>query len=197
MWEDSEQPVPILVNGYTSSVRPNLASALSHFRQEKGPFTDVPLWIDAISIDQSNIAERNWQVRIMTKIYTKSQKRPTFGLESQEETQFAMAKMQASLYVSLVGRHKTCLMWPGVNGLLLQVEATSLHLRSTHNVARSRRRLPGHSLPKFRPDRRSVRMSARKRYFWHYEVSSTIDTIRSYECTDPRGKKYMLLIQSF
>ena len=51
----------------TLSVRRNLESALRHLRQ---PNASRVLWIDAICIDQTNLAERNHEVNRMGKIYT-------------------------------------------------------------------------------------------------------------------------------
>ena len=94
-WGDSEKSVPILVNGYTYKVRPNLASALSHLRQVKGSKREIPLWIDALSIDQSNIPERNQQVRLMTKIFEQAAKVYVWLGVPTEKTELAMAKLQA------------------------------------------------------------------------------------------------------
>ena len=94
-WGDSEKPIPILVNGYTHKVQPNLASALSHLRQVKDCRRNIPLWIDALSIDQSNIPERNQQVRLMTKIFEQATKVYVWLGVPTEETELAMAKLQA------------------------------------------------------------------------------------------------------
>jgi len=57
----------VSINGLQFAVRPNLFHCLNELRRP----TDVQtLWIDAISIDQTNIAERSHQVRSMDKIYT-------------------------------------------------------------------------------------------------------------------------------
>lgn len=50
-------------------VRKNLLDALFHLRQPKGTIT---VWIDALCIDQSNILERNVQVRRMKSLYNKA-----------------------------------------------------------------------------------------------------------------------------
>ncbi|KAL9624732.1 MAG: hypothetical protein Q9160_001086 [Pyrenula sp. 1 TL-2023] len=48
-------------------VRKNLVEALKHFRHEK---RDLYLWIDALCIDQSNLTERNAQVRRINALYS-------------------------------------------------------------------------------------------------------------------------------
>lgn len=60
----------ISVDGQPFAIRENLFQALSCLRpQLKAPAASVPLWIDAISIDQGNIQERNHQVQMMASIY--------------------------------------------------------------------------------------------------------------------------------
>jgi hypothetical protein len=57
----------VSINGLQFAIRPNLFHCLNELRLP----TDVQtLWIDAISIDQANVAERNHQVRSMDRIYT-------------------------------------------------------------------------------------------------------------------------------
>lgn len=50
-------------------VRKNLLEALRHFRHEK---IDLYLWIDALCIDQSNLTERNAQVRRINALYSRA-----------------------------------------------------------------------------------------------------------------------------
>lgn len=61
----SEQPV--YINGHPRRTTANLLSALRHFRHRS---EIKPLWVDAISINQSDELERNQQVKLMRKIYT-------------------------------------------------------------------------------------------------------------------------------
>ncbi|TVY34191.1 Heterokaryon incompatibility protein 6,OR allele [Lachnellula subtilissima] len=77
----------IFLNGYTVSVRENLWRALWHLRKRAG-WRDVTcesdmlhygasaawlcrskIWIDALCVNQSDITERNHQVRLMAQIY--------------------------------------------------------------------------------------------------------------------------------
>jgi hypothetical protein len=54
------------LNGQRKSIRQNLAEAIRAIRM-----TDkvVPLWIDALSIDQNNLIERGIEVKRMARIY--------------------------------------------------------------------------------------------------------------------------------
>jgi hypothetical protein len=64
-WGDDQDPQEITLNGRLHEVYKNLWDAL-YFLQEDSPRT---MWIDALCIDQSNIAERNAQVEKMHLIY--------------------------------------------------------------------------------------------------------------------------------
>ena len=69
----------VKVNGKAFSVRPNLFALIFSFHcsqellydeQTKESYSYEYLWIDALFIDQSNIEERNSQVRLMGTIYS-------------------------------------------------------------------------------------------------------------------------------
>jgi len=65
-WGSPEGPATITLNDHDFRVTQNLHAALRHFRLLNAPRT---IWIDAISINQMSIPERNAQVRIMREIY--------------------------------------------------------------------------------------------------------------------------------
>lgn len=63
----TDQPASIVeVNGHDFLVRKNLFDFLNHARPK---LANQNIWIDAICLDQSNISERNHQVRRMRDIY--------------------------------------------------------------------------------------------------------------------------------
>lgn len=75
VWGDAREHIPIIVNGKRLLVSENLAAAIRDLSSRAmarpgGPhdFSRV-VWIDAICIDQTNMAERNSQVRLMGDIY--------------------------------------------------------------------------------------------------------------------------------
>lgn len=72
MWGDSEPDDwrKIILNGVEFHLRRNLWEALRHLRNGHD---STLFWIDAICIDQDNLAERNRQVRIMGQIYFRAQ----------------------------------------------------------------------------------------------------------------------------
>lgn len=59
----------VLLGGHLVDVRENLWSALWQLRLAD---EDRILWIDALCIDQNNVVERNHQVGLMSRIYTKA-----------------------------------------------------------------------------------------------------------------------------
>lgn len=66
MWGDDTDKVKILLNGAEFRVTQNLFDALQFLRR----VTDRrPVWIDAISINQADISERNRQLQMMPHIY--------------------------------------------------------------------------------------------------------------------------------
>lgn len=67
----SEHPklVPIILNNQLFGIPPNLYLILSHLRS---PTLTLPLWVDAICINQMDMEERNTQVAMMSFIYTRA-----------------------------------------------------------------------------------------------------------------------------
>jgi hypothetical protein len=67
VWGSSETSHTIYLDGWKIPVRTNLWSFLKEFRSRENSKT---LWIDAVCIDQSNLAERSIQVQQMGNIYS-------------------------------------------------------------------------------------------------------------------------------
>lgn len=60
----------MLVDGRKHSIYGSLNSALKAYRE--GPLHDLPLWIDAVSINQENKTEKSQQILLMRQIYSKA-----------------------------------------------------------------------------------------------------------------------------
>jgi hypothetical protein len=71
VWGDDADTVAIILCGRGASVRANLASALRHLRLSDSVRN---LWVDALYINQMDVAERSQQVTLMGEIYTKAEK---------------------------------------------------------------------------------------------------------------------------
>jgi hypothetical protein len=69
-WGNMNDTVPIILNGRTFLVTRNLEKAPRRLRSLK---QDSVFWIDAICINQTDIAERTQQVRLMRTIYEKAE----------------------------------------------------------------------------------------------------------------------------
>lgn len=87
VWGDSILTQNITVNGHTRSATANLATALRHLRFEDKPRM---MWIDAISINQADLAERNQQVSIMNAIYSMATATVIYLSDQSEDTDKAM-----------------------------------------------------------------------------------------------------------
>lgn len=68
-WGLAGQSQTIVIDGHSFSIQPNLHHALLDLRRLKEPRR---LWVDAICIDQANIAEKGEQVSAMASIYSKA-----------------------------------------------------------------------------------------------------------------------------
>ncbi len=70
-WGEPRDDDPtIIVDGHETRIRRNLFECLKHVRFED---EDRYIWIDALSIDQSNTEERTHQVEMMGEIYRKAE----------------------------------------------------------------------------------------------------------------------------
>ncbi|KAF2418262.1 hypothetical protein EJ08DRAFT_557540, partial [Tothia fuscella] len=80
-WGSQKHPVRIELDGHPLKVTRNLCAALRALRD---PHSDRVLWVDALSINQSDISERNAQVPRMTKLYSLADRTVAFlGHEDQ------------------------------------------------------------------------------------------------------------------
>ncbi|KAF2011925.1 HET-domain-containing protein, partial [Aaosphaeria arxii CBS 175.79] len=79
-WGDESTKYDIYVDGQKVQVGFNLFDALKSLRRRKG---GIPIWADAICINQQDIPERNRQIRIMAHIYARAVKVLVFlGIQS-------------------------------------------------------------------------------------------------------------------
>lgn len=69
-WGQPSDDDPIIyLDDHPVRIRANLFHALQHIRRETSLGEDQALWIDSLSIDQSNLSERGHQVQMMCAIY--------------------------------------------------------------------------------------------------------------------------------
>lgn len=73
-WGSPDMTENIVINGLPFEIRANLASALRQLRVKGHGRQDTRyLWVDAVCINQDDIAERNLQVRKMKMIYERAE----------------------------------------------------------------------------------------------------------------------------
>ncbi|KAI3554878.1 hypothetical protein CABS01_11715 [Colletotrichum abscissum] len=70
VWGSPSDTLAIYVDNHVFQATRNLHSALQHIRLFLKPSQVIPLWIDAISINQADTTERSHQVSQMREIYT-------------------------------------------------------------------------------------------------------------------------------
>ncbi|KAK0609410.1 heterokaryon incompatibility protein-domain-containing protein [Immersiella caudata] len=84
VWRSPDNPRKVSINGQELVVTPNLQAALTGLRDL---VLDRVLWVDAICINQEDVAERGRQVRIMAFIYSCANRVTVWlGEESQDST---------------------------------------------------------------------------------------------------------------
>jgi hypothetical protein len=67
-WSDPQATHVLYANGCEFKVRHNLLEALKHMRKKPG-FFKLPIWIDAMCINQDDLGEREAQIQRMDEIY--------------------------------------------------------------------------------------------------------------------------------
>jgi hypothetical protein len=82
----------ILLNGVSQAVTPNLETALRYLRYEDRPRV---LWVDAVCINQNDLAERKAQVLVMGDIYTMAQTTLSWLGEASDDSDDALELIRA------------------------------------------------------------------------------------------------------
>lgn len=96
-WGDPNALRPISLQGRIVQISRNLESTLRHLRYEDRERT---LWIDALSINQSDVIEKTQQVRQMHLIYARTHHLIVWIGERSEDSDIAMQAMR------LIGREQ-------------------------------------------------------------------------------------------
>ncbi|KAH8794798.1 heterokaryon incompatibility protein-domain-containing protein [Hyaloscypha finlandica] len=67
---DSTSRLPIFIDGKSLPAMPNLEAFLRQHREDEAGSTNSMLWIDAICINQDDLAERRQQIGMMCRLYS-------------------------------------------------------------------------------------------------------------------------------
>src|ERR1700753_2040051 len=86
-WGKDEAQEEITINGLRFYIRRNLFDALKRLRRQREHRT---LCIDAICIDQNSVSEKNHQVPLMRKIYTRAEQVVAWLGEEDDDTWLAI-----------------------------------------------------------------------------------------------------------
>jgi hypothetical protein len=91
VWGNEEDQGKIFVEGIERHVTANLCRALRSIRHES---KELPLWVDAVCINQQNSKERSQQVRFMGSIYAAARSTIIYLGESDEESDWAIEALR-------------------------------------------------------------------------------------------------------
>lgn len=97
-WGTEDHDRPVTLDNASFSVSSTLHTALKHLRHE---LQERKIWIDAISINQTDIAERSGQVAIMRKIYQNATRVNVWLGPATESSEQAIA------FLEMMGTSKT------------------------------------------------------------------------------------------
>jgi hypothetical protein len=90
VWGAKTGTQPLFCDGKTILITPNCDSALRHLRHPKKPFV---LWVDAVCINQEDLAERTQQVPLMGDIYQRAIKVIIWLGEGTDKTALCFSRM--------------------------------------------------------------------------------------------------------
>lgn len=95
VWGDTFPTADIVLNGSKMAVTRNLESALRHLRDSPIPEAQsLPIWVDAICINQDDLRERNEQVRMMRDVYRKAHRVVSYLGDGDFDTDWALEKFR-------------------------------------------------------------------------------------------------------
>jgi hypothetical protein len=86
------------VNGVDTEVTLNLEAALRHIRQT---LYAVTFWVDALCINQEDVAEKNCQVGMMGEIYAGAELVIAWLGSATEDSDLAMKLLEEGLYAGV------------------------------------------------------------------------------------------------
>lgn len=100
-WGTDTEKCRININGHVVPVSSSLATVLRHFHSHHYDFLQlhsVPLWVDAICINQADLDERARQVRIMGRIYRQASRVLLWIGEGDEFSDHAIDRMNDTTF---------------------------------------------------------------------------------------------------
>ncbi|KIW90645.1 uncharacterized protein Z519_08428 [Cladophialophora bantiana CBS 173.52] len=103
-WGPPDDGSEVILDGQVIRVRRNLWQFLQNFWSVKGPSR---LWVDYLCIDQSNVKERNHQVKLMKDIFSTAASVYAWLGEADPDTDYAITYMNLALSIPRQRRSKS------------------------------------------------------------------------------------------
>lgn len=103
-WGSQDRRRPIICDGASFSITPNLESALKRLRS---PDVARSLWVDQLCIDQDNPEEKEQQLRLMADIYRQSCKLLIWLGDDGDDSRKAYKSMDCVLRLEPIASHGT------------------------------------------------------------------------------------------
>jgi hypothetical protein len=152
----------ISIDSRDFEVRENLFQALEQLRNLKGANADIPFWIDAICIDQTNDLEKNEQVRFMKDIYSNALRVVVWMGLPTEDSELALATIRALEARMFVGLHAELSKSPCDENLSENAPSKKSHSRDGEKLSEANGNLmPSH-------------LDRNEQSDWHYEAWEAI-----------------------
>jgi len=95
-WGDTSATEEIKIGAMVCNVTKNLRDALRHIRSEQGVKI---IWVDAICINQADLAERNTQVQMMRAIYSNASVMNAWISNAEGDAELALPFIESFSYV--------------------------------------------------------------------------------------------------
>lgn len=124
VWGSGTEEGRINIHGHVVPVTSSLATVLRHFRAHHYAFLQLhslPLWIDAICINQADLDERSQQVRLMGRIYRQASRVLLWIGEGDELSDHAFDRMNDATFRASCGELKTTSRVPTLDEVRVKI----------------------------------------------------------------------------
>ncbi|PMD64943.1 uncharacterized protein K444DRAFT_608621 [Hyaloscypha bicolor E] len=105
---DSTSRLPIFIDGKSLMAMPNLEAFLRQHREDEAGSTNSILWIDAICINQDDLAERRQQIGMMCRLYSRCSRLIVWLGVSDDNSKAAIALLKVTAKAKKEGPEALC-----------------------------------------------------------------------------------------
>ncbi|KAG6353587.1 hypothetical protein INS49_005549 [Diaporthe citri] len=124
VWGSGTEKDSVNIHGHVVPVTSNLATALRQFHAHHDDFLQLhslPLWIDAICINQSDVEERTQQVLLMGRIFRQASRALLWIGEGDQHSDHACDRINDATFRASCGELKTNSRAPTLDELRVKV----------------------------------------------------------------------------